>query len=149
MQIENTAVTALEEKISQLREATKHLPPPAMPTLNFLCDGMYCRQIRIPEGVAFVGRKHKVPHYFMVLRGGAMVTNPDGGIYNLQAGMVLMCSPGAQRIGLTYADTIFVTVHRTDSTDLESIEDDVVEYDPKNQWGTGNEFLGGRLEKPE
>jgi hypothetical protein len=137
----SAAEITLQDKIQALKTAVKDLPQVVMPTRHFLVDDMYCRQIRIPAGTAFVGRRQKKPHYFMCLAGGAMMTAVDGSIYRIIPGMVLICSPGAQRVGLTWEDTIFVTVHRTKATDLAAIEDDCVEYDPTSRYGVGNEIL--------
>lgn len=135
------SVTELNMKIQAIKAAAKGLPMVEMPTKHFLVDGMYARQILIPKGTAFVGRKHKKFHYFMVLKGGAWVTLDDGTIANMQPGMLFMCAPGSQRIGTTYADTIFVTVHQTDETLLKNIEDDCVEFDSTDRYGVGNEIL--------
>jgi hypothetical protein len=138
---------SITDKIQALKVAAQNLPQVVMPTKHFLVDGMYARQIVIPAGTAFVGRKHIKQHYFMCLRGGAMITLPDGSIHNLQAGMLLICGPDAQRVGLTYEDTVFVTVHRTDKTELKEIEDDCVEFDPSSRYGVGNEILERLPEK--
>jgi quercetin dioxygenase-like cupin family protein len=140
-------VVSLDDKIQEIKEASRNLPQVTMPTKHFLVDGMYARQILIPSGTFFVGRRHKKVHYFMILTGGAWVTGDDGKPHNLKAGMLFMCLPDTQRMGLTYEDTVFVTVHRTDETLLKNIEDDCVEYDSTNRYGTGNEILQV-LEKP-
>jgi len=127
--------------IEELKQLGQNVPQVVMPTLHFLVDGMYVRQIRIPAHTAFVGRKHKKFHYFMCLAGGAWVTAEGSEPANIKAGMVLLCRPGEQRIGVTYDETIFVTVHRTDETQLGSIEDDCVEFDPTSRYGVGNEIL--------
>ena len=132
---------SMTDKIDALKAAVKNVPQVVMPTRHFLVEGMYARQILIPAHTAFVGRKHKKPHYFMCLAGGAMVTADDGSIHNVRAGMVLMSALGTQRIGVTYADTVFVGIFRTDETDLAKIEDDLVEFDPTARYGVGNEIL--------
>ena len=111
-----------------------------MPTRHFLVEGMYLRQILIPAGTIFVGRRHKKLHYFICLRGSAGLQTEDG-IKRICAGMVLMSAPGDQRIGVTYEDTIFATIHRTEETELAAIEDDVVEFDPDSRYGVGNQII--------
>jgi quercetin dioxygenase-like cupin family protein len=140
-------IQSIESTISQLKVLAKDLARVEMPTKHFLVDEMYLRHILIPMGTAFVGRRHKKPHYFLVLKGGAWITS-EGEPQNFQAGMVFMCEPGSRRIGLTYADTIFVTIHRTSSQTLPEIEDDCVEFDPTDHYGVGNEPLYCLPEKP-
>jgi hypothetical protein len=137
----NAVVKNLDDAIESIKTLAQDLPQVVMPTKHFLVDGMYARQIMIPSGTAFVGRRHKKFHYFLVLRGGAWVTGEHGELCNLQPGMLLLCGPGCQRVGVTYADTIFVTIHRTDEELLKNIEDDCVEYDSTSRYGVGNEIL--------
>jgi len=130
----------LQQQIDKLIDAGRQLPQVEMPTLHWLLEGMYARQILIPEGTIIVGRYHKKPHFFMVLKGSIGVTTEDG-IKALRAGNMLMCPPGARRVGIAYEDTIVVTIHRTEATSLEEIEDDVVEFDIRHRYGVGNEIL--------
>ena len=134
----NVVESDFKATVEQLKQLAKYAPQVEMRTEHFLCDGMYGRQIKIPEGTAFVGRQHKKFHYFMCLKGGAWVTDGSGPPVNIHEGMMFLCRPGNQRVGVTYADTIFVTVHRTDETVLKNIEDDCVEFDSTNQYGVGN-----------
>jgi hypothetical protein len=130
----------MNELVEKIKEFTLHLPMVVMPTRHFLLEGMYARQILIPAGTAFVGRLHKKFHYFLCLAGGAWVQGDERQI-NIKAGMLLLCAPGSQRIGVTYADTIFVTIHRTEETLLKNIEDDCVEFSSTGRYGVGNEIL--------
>ena len=34
--------------------------------------------------------------------------------------------PGTKRVGLAHADTVWVTIHATEETDLEKIEEEVI-----------------------
>jgi hypothetical protein len=128
------------EKIEGLIEELRKVPQVQMPTCHWLLEGMYCRQILIPEGTVFVGRVHKKPHYFMCLKGSAAISTEDG-LQEIRAGNVLMAPPGMKRIGITHEDTIFVTVHRTEATNMQDIADDLVEFDLRGRYGVNNEIL--------
>src|SRR5271165_3520889 len=143
----NAMTEFLNGKISQLEEVGRRLPQVALPTMSFLLEGMYLRQCCIPGGTAFVGREHKKQHYFICAKGSAQITT-DNGIELIRAGMVLMVPPGSKRAGVTVEDTVFITVHRTEETDLAAIEDDLVILDSKARFGVGNAMLPERLEKP-
>lgn len=142
----NSLTERLEENLSTLVEIVKHIPQVPMPTKSFLLEGMYLRQCCIPAGTAFVGRKHKKPHYFICAKGEAQITT-DNGIELIRAGMVLMVAPGSHRAGVTVEDTVFITIHRTEETDLAAIEDDLVTFDSRARYGVNNEILP-LLEKP-
>src|SRR5271166_319610 len=134
----------LEHSIDKVQELGRHLPQQSLPTMSFLLEGMYARQCLIPAGTLFVGREHKKPHYFICAAGAATVTT-ESGLKQLRAGMVLMVEPGYKRMGITTEDTVFITVHRTDETDLKNIEDDLVVMDPNSRFGVGNELLPKEL----
>ncbi len=130
----------LKHSIVKVEKLARQLPQQSLPTMSFLLEGMYCRQCLIPAGTLFVGREHKVPHYFICARGAAAVTTEDG-IKQLTAGMILMVAPGHKRMGIASEDTVFITVHRTNETDLSKIEDDIVVSDPLSRFGINNQLL--------
>jgi len=136
----------IQRNIGKLEAIARQLPQVPLPTKSFLLEGMYLRQCCIPGGTAFIGREHKKPHYFICAKGSAQITT-DEGISLIQAGMVLMVAAGSKRAGVTVEDTVFVTVHRTDKTDLAEIEDDLVVIDCNARFGVNNQILPGPLEK--
>lgn len=135
----------MADRVQNLKAACAHLPQTPIPTQHFLLDGMYVRQTFIPAGTAFVGRRHKKAHFFMVLKGVAEVTMEEG-IVTLRSGMTLMCAPGTRRAGVTIEDTVFAGVFRTDKTDLKEIEAELTEFDPTSRFGVGNEILPEGIE---
>jgi len=139
------SIVPMQDKIQALKIAAANLPQVEVPTQHFLLDGIYVRQTFIPAGTAFVGRRHKKQHFFMVLKGLAEVTM-DEGIVTLRAGMTLICGPGTRRAGLTLEDTIFAGVFRTDKTDLKEIEAELTEFDPTSRFGVGNEIIPQEIE---
>ncbi len=130
----------LEHSIDKVQEFGRRLPQQSLPTMSFLLEGMYARQCCIPAGTLFVGREHKKPHYFICAMGAASVTT-ESGLKQMRAGMILMVEPGHKRMGITTEDTVFITVHRTEETDLHNIEDDLVVLDPHSRFGLNNELL--------
>ena len=48
----------------------------------------------------------------------------------LQAGDVVESKPGTKRITLAVTDAIGITIHRTDKTDLDEIEAELIEPEP-------------------
>ena len=140
----NAVEQLMDERIERLIEVIMPLPRIDLPTMSFLLEGMYLRQCCIPAGTAFVGRKHKKPHYFICAKGSASITVDDG-IQFIKAGMVLMVKPGHQRAGVTVEDTVFITVHRTEETELPAIEDDLVVFDSRALYGINNQRIEGKL----
>lgn len=130
---------SMQDRIQAFKLAARELPQTEIPTQHFILDGIYVRQTFIPKGTVFVGRVHKKPHFFMVLKGLAEVTM-DESIVTLRAGMTLMCPPGTRRAGICLEDTVFAGVFRTEKTDLKDIEAELTEFDPTCRFGVGNEI---------
>jgi len=91
-------------------------------------DGLYIRKIFMPAGQLMVTKIHKKKHPFFVLKGECDVVSENGtqkvkGPYN---GITL---PGTQRLIYVREDTIWITVHATDKTDLKEIEEEVIAKD--------------------
>lgn len=127
----------LRETIDRAQQELVKMPQPDVPTRSYLLEGIYVRQCMIPAGTAFIGREHKKPHYFMILKGSVGITTPEG-IVKLVAGNIIMSEPGTKRMGITYEDTIFCTVHRTEKADMANIEEDLVVFDPAQTVGLNN-----------
>ena len=134
----------IQGQITKLEDIGRQLPQVPLPTGNYLLEGMYLRQCCIPGGTAFVVREHKKPHFFICARGSAQITT-ENGIELIKAGMMLMVKPGSKRAGVTIEDTVFITVHRTDVTELAAIEDDLVIFDSRAMFGVGNQILPEKL----
>ena len=53
----------------------------------------------------------------------------ETGIRRLQAGDVIESKPGTKRVTMAVVDSIGMTVHKTDKTDLDEIEAELIEPD--------------------
>lgn len=111
---------ALSAKLPQLQLDTKHL----------FAAGMYARVLQQPADSLVVGKAHKSEHFFIVCRGAVLVSHGDGPAYRAEAGTVFVSQPGAKRAISAESDAVYMTVHRTDKTDLNEIEAELIEPDP-------------------
>lgn len=93
-----------------------------MPVNHLFVNGMYVRHILIPAGVILTGRVHKQGYVDIMLKGRIVVATPDG-INEMSGYNILEGKPGRKRAGFAIEDTHWVTVHRTDETDPDGIED--------------------------
>jgi hypothetical protein len=91
-------------------------------------SGMYCRKVFRPAGTLIVGKVHKHHHLFLCAMG-EIIAWTENGMKRLQAGDVVESKPGTKRVTLAVTDAIGVTVHRTDKTNLDEIEAELVEPD--------------------
>jgi hypothetical protein len=83
---------------------------------------MYVREITIPKGTILTGAVHKFDYVDIMLSGDIAVATPDG--MKRLTGINIMAGPaGRKRAGYAYEDTRWLTVHKTDATTSEGIED--------------------------
>jgi hypothetical protein len=116
-------------------------PQAELPTTHLFADGMYARILPRPAGTLIVGKVHKHEHFYIVTKGSVQVGEQ---IY--RAGDVIVSQPGTKRAVLALEDSICMTVHRTDKTDLAEIEAELVEPDEACTYGPGNVLLSMKHE---
>lgn len=114
------------EQIVRLQSEMAKLPQVELPTEHFFAGGMYARRMFAPAGTAIVGKVHKSEHFFIVAAGEIAVTT-DEGVKTLRAGDVLRASPGTKRAGVAITDVIVLNIHRTNETDLDALEAELIE----------------------
>jgi hypothetical protein len=136
----NDKALAIQDGIDRFIDYAKDQPQIEMPTDHWLILGMYARRILIPAQTVFVGRVHKKPHFFITAMGVATISTDDG-FQRVNAPSILCVAPGTKRVGVAHTDCVFITVHRTDETDLKAIAEDLVEYDPRARYDEANNIV--------
>ena len=124
--IEN--VVPSREQIDRLQAEMIKLPQAELVTEHYFSPGMYCRKVTRPAGTLIVGKVHKEPHFFMCTKGEILAWS-ETGMRRLQAGDVIESKPGTKRVTMAIVDSIGMTVHKTDKTDLDEIEAELIEPD--------------------
>lgn len=127
------------EQIDRLQaEMVKH-PQAELQTEHYFSQGMYCRKVFRQAGTLIVGKVHKEPHFFMCVKG-EIIAWTETGMRKLEAGDVVESKPGTKRVTLAVTDAIGVTVHRTDKTDLDEIEAELIEPDDTALFDSSNKL---------
>jgi len=98
------------------------------PVKHSFADGCYIREIFNPANELLVTKIHKKEHPFFLMQGEMSILTEDG-IKHLKAPYNGITKPGTKRIIYTHSDCIFVTVHATDETDVDKIEQQVIAKD--------------------
>lgn len=112
----------VSECIDRWDDYAKDLPQVEVPAKESFVNGMYVREIMIPAGTLLTGRVHKYPYVDIMLSGKLDVITPDG-VKRLEGYHNMAGVPGRKRAGYAYEDTHWVTVHRTDHKNQETILD--------------------------
>jgi len=136
------------EQIERLQAEMSVMPQAELVTEHQFSPGMYMRKVFRPAGTLIVGKVHKKPHFFLCAKG-EIIAWTEGGMKRLQAGDIVESQPGTKRVTLAVTDAIGITIHRTDLTDLDKIEAELIEpdltalFDSTNKLKvTANEMIG-------
>ena len=94
---------------------------------HHFADGLVARTILIPAGTMLTGAPHKAEH--MNVCYGDIEVWTEAGMKRLTGYHVIPSLPGAKRVGRTFADTWWTTVHLnpTNERDIAKLEDALVE----------------------
>lgn len=134
--------------IDRLQMAMAKMPQAKVRTRHYFADGMYCRELWRPAGCTIVGKVHRREHFYIVLSGEVTVTGADKEPERIQAPRIIVSQPGTKRAVYAHVDSICITVHRTDSKDLEVIERELIEPDETALFDARNEVKQERLPCP-
>jgi hypothetical protein len=101
------------------------LAEPDLPLAHTFAPGAYARTIFIPKDALVVGKIHKHAHLNMLMAGTVSVATEEGPVL-MEAPKVLVSKAGTKRVVYAHTDVIWTTVHLTEETDLEKIEDAII-----------------------
>jgi hypothetical protein len=139
MELEVISDVPTREQIDKLQAEMVKMPQAELQTEHFFSPGMYCRRVYRSAGTLIVGKVHKEPHFFMCAKG-EIIAWTEVGMRKLQAGDVVESKPGTKRVTLAVTDAIGITIHRTDKTDLDEIEAELIEPDDAALFDSSNKL---------
>jgi hypothetical protein len=93
-------------------------------------DGLYIREITMPKGMLVTSKIHKTTHPYFVVSGDVSVQT-DKGIVRIKGPCWGITQAGTKRLLYLHEETVWVTVHATQETDLEKIEEQLIAKDTK------------------
>lgn len=139
------------DQIERLQSAMTEMPQAELQTEHYFSDsGMYCRKLFRKAGTLIVGKVHKADHFFICAKG-EIIAWTENGMKHLYPGDVVESKPGTKRVTLAVTDAIGITVHKTDKTNLDEIESELIEPDEKALFDSKNvlKMMQDSLEAPK
>lgn len=127
------------EQIDRLQSEMVKMPQAELVTEHYFRPGMYCRKLIRPAGTLIVGKVHKEPHFFLCAKG-EIIAWTENGMKRLKEGDIIESEPGTKRVTLAVVDSIGITVHKTDKTDLDEIEAELIEPDDLALFDSSNKL---------
>lgn len=119
-------------------------PPPLIPIAHHFANGVYGREMYMPEGTVLVGKIHKCESINVITMGQVVVANPEQPEMNkiLVAPFTYVSPPGTKRLIMALKDSIWMTFHPAKSQDLEELEDELIVKNYDELTFTEREALG-------
>jgi len=133
------------EEILRLQDEMAKMPQAELQTEHYFSQGMYCRKVFRKAGTIIVGKVHKKNHFFMCAQG-QIIAWSEKGMVTLNAGDVLCSKAGTKRVTMAVTDAIGITVHKTNKTDLDKIEKELIEPDELALYDSSNNIKVKALE---
>jgi hypothetical protein len=132
-------LTATLDQIKRLQEAASKLPQATLFTEHFFIPGVYVRWLFRPADTLIIGKVHKKEHMYVICSGEITVIG-DGTKERIIGPRVIVSRPGTKRAVYSHTDTVCLTIHRTDETDLDKIEAELIEPDDTAMYDARNEL---------
>jgi len=91
-----------------------------------LGEWVYTRTITMRRGLLITSKIHRTEHQFFVTKGRCLVWSPNGEVQIIEAGHRGITEAGTRRLLLIEEDTVWTTIHPTNTQDLSLIEEQVI-----------------------
>lgn len=113
---------ALRAQVIRAEDEIRKLPAVDLPVKHYFAKGVYGRELFIPKGTVLTGKIHKYSQLNIMSQGELSVLTHEG-VVKVKAPFTIVSPPGTKRIAYAHEDTIWTTVHGTDETDVDRIEE--------------------------
>lgn len=128
-----------KDQVDELHRQMLSMPQAELQTEHHFSPGMYMRKVFRPANTLIVGKVHKAPHFFLCA-AGEIIAWTENGMKHLMPGDVVESQPGTKRVTLAVTDAIGITIHRTDKTDLDELEAELIEPDDTALFDASNKL---------
>lgn len=112
--------------IQEFERRLLEMPQVEIEPSHTFAEGLYARQITIPAGTAVTGKLHRTGHLNFLMSGEIEVWTEEG-MRRLRGPQMIVSHPGTKRVGYAFTDTVWITVHATEETDIAAIENQLIQ----------------------
>lgn len=115
------------EKILRLANEIIKLgqPMPDCKVKHIFSEGVYVRQVTMPAGSLIIGRIHTTEHLNEVISGECLIYTADEELVLRKEGDIFISKAGSQKVGRCLTDVVFRTIHATNETNVEKLEQEL------------------------
>lgn len=133
--IESMSVQNIRDYIAHIEEKCLESDTKIdVPVNHHFSKDVYAREMVVPKGSIIVGKIHKFQNLNILSKGEVSILSIDG-VMRVKAPFTFVASPGSKRVFLVHEDAVWTTIHGTDETDVEKIEEKFIakNYEELNQ----------------
>ena len=121
-----TLILSLQATIDSLQaEGVQTISSDTLLPVHRFSKGIYTRELTMPAGTVIVGKRHAQEHIVLMTEGHCTVFT-ERGQEELHAPCTFVSPAGEKRVLFVHEQTTWTTVHRTDETDLDAVERDLI-----------------------
>lgn len=115
------------QKIELLEDKIREMTPVDMPVTHHFSKGVYARELFIPKGTVLTGHIHNFTNLNIMSQGDLSILT-ENGVVRVKAPYTIVSPPGTKRLAYAHEDTIWTTIHGTEETDVEKIENEFISH---------------------
>lgn len=101
-------------------------PQETLEPKHHFAKGMYGRELLMKAGTLIVGKIHKHEHLAIMVYGDITVYTEREGKQRFKGYNMMVSPPETKRVVYPHADTLWVTIHASESQDLEQLERELI-----------------------
>ncbi len=114
--------SSVRQKVFKAEALMLQMPQRELEVKHYFSHGIYARELYIPRDTILVGKLHKFSQLNILSKGDISVLI-DEEVKRIQAPYTVASPPSTKRIAYTHEDTVWITIHGTDETNIDTIEE--------------------------
>jgi len=116
-----------EPILSSLEKEMLNFPQVECNLTHNFAEGVYVRELFIPEDTWIMGKRHRYETCNILLKGKlSLYVGPGIPAKTIEAPMIFNSKPGVKKFAYAHEDTIFLNIHPTPEIDVEKIEQEFI-----------------------
>ena len=116
----------IAEKVEKLLAQVEQMPQVDCQTKHYFGPSIYIREVTMPAGAIVIGKPHRKEHMCVMLQGKMIIVDAEGNQKELVAPMTFVGSAG-RKVAYILETTVFQNILATDETDIEVLENMLVD----------------------
>ena len=124
LEVSRHDILALEETMQDM-DGYDHEGKEICKITHYFAPGVYAREMWMPAGCLITGKIHLTEHLNVLSQGRVSVSNKGESI-TMEAPYTFVSLVGTKRAIFAHEDSTWTTIHATDLTDPEDIEDEII-----------------------